>query len=164
MFVDILGQKRAYVARIDHSVNVQVVVVGIQVHKSKAKVEERALPIGISRLNALTDVSFVQSDVERFVVDMFALRISSGARLTFVALVEIGAFTGDFLGHRVGSLGCGLLWINSSVPSIALIFKNGFGTSREKDFSDVVKLGLYTIDKASTLWNSGGTGGCSDPS
>jgi len=138
-------------------------VFGVQVDQIKGEVESMFFIIGVSRLDALTNARYVHSGVEGFVVDMFALRVSSWARLTLVALVEIGAFTGYFLGHRIGRLGCGLLGINSNVPSIALVIKNGFCTSREESVVDVVKLGLSTIDKASALWNSGGVGGCSDP-
>lgn len=99
----------------------------------------------------MTNARYVHSVVERFVVNMFAIRVSSWARLTLVALVEIGAFTGYFLGHRIGRLGRGTLWINSNVSSIALVIENGLCTFREESVFDVVKLGLYTIDKASVL-------------
>ena len=106
------------------------------------------------RLGTFPKLCFVHSNIERFLVDMFALGISSVTGLTLVALLKATTFTWYFVRYLIGFFRCRLLRVNRFKSGVALVLKNGTGALRKKNLLIVVWLIAYTVDKACTGRNA----------
>ena len=89
MSVHILGQEPGDVACTEHILDFE----GIGMEPKLAKTSLGRAELDRRRLGTFPKLCFVHSDIERFVVDMFALGISSVTGLTLVALLVAATFT-----------------------------------------------------------------------